>query len=148
MNKVKKKLEDTRRLIKDTKNKISSLDFDAHWYRRVFHAFGACFLIRAFENIGVVYFQKELQFHKTFGLTMAGTLTDIVLSIALVLIYKTVWAYVIARLTATVVNLGMSYLLCSYRPKFHFVPERARELWKFGKWLFFKRGIAREPILF
>lgn len=45
MNKVKKTLDDTRRLIKDTTNKINSLDFDAHWYRRVFHAFGACFLI-------------------------------------------------------------------------------------------------------
>jgi len=45
MNKVKKTLEGTRRLIEDTKNKITSLDFDAHWYRRVFHAFGACFLI-------------------------------------------------------------------------------------------------------
>ncbi len=30
--------------IKDTKKKIDSLDFDAHWYRRVFHAFGASFL--------------------------------------------------------------------------------------------------------
>jgi len=45
MNKVKKTLEDTKKLIRETKNKINSLDFDAHWYRRVFHAFGACFLI-------------------------------------------------------------------------------------------------------
>jgi hypothetical protein len=30
--------------IKDTKKRIESLDFDAHWYRRVFHAFGASFL--------------------------------------------------------------------------------------------------------
>jgi len=45
MNKVKKKFEDTKRIIKNTKEKINSLDFDAHWYRRVFHAFGACFLI-------------------------------------------------------------------------------------------------------
>ena len=30
--------------IKDTKKKIDSLDFDAHWYRRVFHAFGASFV--------------------------------------------------------------------------------------------------------
>lgn len=30
--------------IKNTKEKINSLDFDAHWYRRVFHAFGASFL--------------------------------------------------------------------------------------------------------
>jgi dolichol kinase len=30
--------------IKNTKKRINSLDFDAHWYRRVFHAFGASFL--------------------------------------------------------------------------------------------------------
>ncbi|MHC4289735.1 MAG: lipopolysaccharide biosynthesis protein [Planctomycetota bacterium] len=102
----------------------------------VIRAMGICFLIGAFQNIGIVHFQKELQFHKTFWLRMAGTLTDIVLSITLVLIYQSVWAYVIARLVAAVVNLTMSYLLCSYRPKFHFVPEKACELWKFGKWLF------------
>jgi dolichol kinase len=28
----------------ETKNKINAIEFDAHWYRRVFHAFGACFL--------------------------------------------------------------------------------------------------------
>jgi len=30
--------------IENTKKKINSLDFDVHWYRRVFHAFGASFL--------------------------------------------------------------------------------------------------------
>jgi len=30
--------------IKDTKKRIDSIGFDAHWYRRVFHAFGASFL--------------------------------------------------------------------------------------------------------
>ena len=37
MNKLVKNIQDTRR-------KINSLDFDAHWYRRVFHAFGASFI--------------------------------------------------------------------------------------------------------
>jgi dolichol kinase len=31
--------------IRDTKRKIDSLDFDAHWYRRAFHAFGASLII-------------------------------------------------------------------------------------------------------
>ena len=30
--------------LKNTKKKIDSLDFDAHWYRRVFHTFGVSFL--------------------------------------------------------------------------------------------------------
>ena len=37
MVKLVKKIQDTRR-------KINSLNFDAHWYRRAFHAFGASFL--------------------------------------------------------------------------------------------------------
>lgn len=102
----------------------------------VIRAMGGCFLIRAFGNIGVVYFRKDLEFHKTFWLQMAGTITDIVLSIVLVLVFRSVWGYVIARLLASVVNLIMGYLLCSYRPKFHFVPAKARQLWRFGKWLF------------
>ncbi|MHC5164520.1 MAG: oligosaccharide flippase family protein, partial [Planctomycetota bacterium] len=44
----------------------------------VIRAMGICFLIGAFQNIGTVHFQKELQFHKTFWLRMAGTLTDMV----------------------------------------------------------------------
>jgi len=102
----------------------------------VIRAMGVCFLIRAFQNIGTVYFQKEIEFHKIFYLKMAGTVTDIVLSISLLFIYQSVWAVVIARLISAMVNLVMSYLLCPYRPKFHFIPEKAKELWKFGKWLF------------
>jgi len=37
MKKIVEQLEETRK-------KINSLNFNAHWYRRVFHAFGACFL--------------------------------------------------------------------------------------------------------
>ena len=31
--------------LKDAKEIINSIDFDAHWYRRAFHAFGASFLL-------------------------------------------------------------------------------------------------------
>ncbi len=108
----------------------------------VIRALGICFLIQPFHNIGVIYFHKELEFHKTFWLTITGTLTDIILSITLVLIFRSVWAYVIARLAATITNLGMSYLLCSYRPRFRFIPEKAADLWKFGKWLFGGRIVS------
>ena len=44
MGKVTKRIEETKKKIEDTKKIIDSLDFDAHWYRRVFHAFGASFI--------------------------------------------------------------------------------------------------------
>jgi dolichol kinase len=41
---VKERIQDTKKKLNDAKIKINSLDFDAHWYRRVFHVFGASFL--------------------------------------------------------------------------------------------------------
>jgi hypothetical protein len=45
MVKVTDRIKETKEKIIITKEKINSLDFDAHWYRRVFHAFGASFLV-------------------------------------------------------------------------------------------------------
>ena len=102
---------------------------------RVIRVLGLTFLISAFQNIGTVYFKKEMQFHKTFWLKMAAAITDITLSITLVLIYRSVWGYVIARLASTSVAFVLGYLLCPYRPKFHFIPEKAKKLWTFGRWV-------------
>jgi len=48
MKKFTEQLEETRKKITnqldETRKKINSYSFDAHWYRRVCHAFGACFL--------------------------------------------------------------------------------------------------------
>lgn len=44
VKKVKETLKDTKKKIIETRDKINLIDFDAHWYRRVFHAFGASLL--------------------------------------------------------------------------------------------------------
>ncbi len=44
VKKVKETLKDTKKKIIETRDKINLIDFDAHWYRRAFHAFGASFL--------------------------------------------------------------------------------------------------------
>ena len=41
---VKKRLEEVKEKLDETTKKINAIDFDAHLYRRVFHAFGASFL--------------------------------------------------------------------------------------------------------
>ena len=43
----------------ETKQKINSLEFDVHWYRRVFHAFGSSFLLYyMLPNIDWINFLK------------------------------------------------------------------------------------------
>ncbi len=44
MKKPTQSIEKIVNQIEETKNKINAIEFDVHWYRRVFHAFGACFL--------------------------------------------------------------------------------------------------------
>jgi len=45
IKKVTEQLEETKKKIEETTKKINALEFDVHWYRRVFHAFGASFLL-------------------------------------------------------------------------------------------------------
>ena len=42
---TKKRIKNTKKKIEDARKKINSLEYDAHWYRRVFHAFGTSFLV-------------------------------------------------------------------------------------------------------
>lgn len=101
----------------------------------VIRTMGICVLIHSFQNIGIVYFQKELQFHKRFLLFLIGSLADIVLSITLMLIYRSVWAVIAARLITALVNVVTSYFICSYRPRLRFNLHKTKELWKYGKWV-------------
>lgn len=101
-----------------------------------FRAMSICFLIAGFRNIGVIYFSKNLDFHKTFILSLTSSLTDVALSIGLILIFRNIWGVIIARLVTAGINCIGSYVLSSYRPRFHFEPAKARELWKYGRWIF------------
>lgn len=102
----------------------------------VFRAMSVCFLISGFRNIGVIYFSKNLDFHKTFVLSAASNLADIVLSVALVLVFRNIWGVIAARLLTAAIDSAGTYILSSYRPRLHFEPKKARELWTFGRWIF------------
>lgn len=102
----------------------------------VFRVMAISFLIGGFRNIGAIYFSKNLDFHKTFTLSMVSTLTDILLTVALVLIFRSIWGVIASRLVSASIGCVGSYVLSSYRPKLHFERTKARELWTFGRWIF------------
>lgn len=52
--------------LEDTRKKINSLEFDAHWYRRVFHTFGASFIL--FYMLPDVYWINFLKFLFPIGI--------------------------------------------------------------------------------
>ncbi|HSE84299.1 MAG TPA: lipopolysaccharide biosynthesis protein [Thermodesulfobacteriota bacterium] len=109
--------------------------FDSPGAQSVIRVIGLSVLFQAFTNIGVVYFQKELEFNKQFLYELSGTLSDFVVSLSLALIFNNVWALVFGLLAGEFVRCFLSYLIHPYRPRPCFEWARAKELWGFGRWV-------------
>ena len=86
-------------------------------------------------NIGVVYFQKELEFHKRFIYMFSGTLANLGVAIPAALILRNAWALVFGLLTGNFVQMAVSYLIHPYRPRMWLDGPKVKELYVFGKWI-------------
>lgn len=97
--------------------------------------FGGPMGIGGFANIGVVYFQKELEFNKLFIYRLSGILADFVVAVSSAIILKSVWALVFGLLAGSVVRFFASYTIHPYRPQLNFDLIKAKELFDFGKYI-------------
>jgi O-antigen/teichoic acid export membrane protein len=92
-------------------------------------------LFQAFTNIGVIHFQKELDFRKQFAYVVSGSVADFSVAIVSVLILGNVWALVLGVLAGNLVRLTASYILCPTRPRWDPNLAKAKELFSYGKWI-------------
>jgi len=92
-------------------------------------------IFKALRNPGVIYFQKDLKMHKSFVLTMSGSVTNFVVAVGYALVYQNVWALVFGFVAADAVRFVVSYLIHDYRPWFEFDLAIARTLFDYGKWI-------------
>jgi O-antigen/teichoic acid export membrane protein len=109
--------------------------FNAPEAKPIIQVIGLSFLLQAFTNIGVIYFQKELEFNKEFIYQFAGTLADFIVAVSAVLILRNVWALVFGLIAGNAVRCVVSYLIHPYRPHFSSDLGKAKELFGFGKWI-------------
>ena len=109
--------------------------FDAPEARPIIQVIGFSVLFQAFTNIGVIYFQKELEFNKEFIYQFAGTLADFIVAVSAVLILRNVWALVFGMLAGNAVRCIVSHLIHPYRPRLSSDFVKAKELFGFGKWI-------------
>lgn len=104
---------------------------------------GLSAIFQGLTNIGVVYFQKELEFHKRFIYMFSGTLADLGVAIPAALILRNAWALVFGLLAGNFVRMVVSYLIHAYKPMLHLNKRKCRELYRFGKWI-----LANNVVLF
>lgn len=116
---------------------IKEAVIDAKTLTAVIQVLSFSVLLGAFGNIGTIYFKKELEFHRRFLFRISAKLLGIMVTIVIVLIYRSIWALVWGRLATTIVTCWINYLVHPYRPRIHFEPAKAKELWQFGRWILF-----------
>jgi lipopolysaccharide exporter len=89
--------------------------------------------IRGFTNVGVVAFQKEMQFGNEFKFVMSKRIITFVVTITLAVLWKDYWALVVGTVAATSLGVVISYLSQQYRPRLCLAAWR--ELFHFSKWM-------------
>ena len=113
----------------------ASLFFHSPAVVPIIQVLGFAFFFEAFNNIGVVFFRKELEFNKVFIHRFVGISTNFVVAVIAALILRSVWALVFGLLAEKIVSIIVSYIIHPYRPRFSKDIEKARELFGFGKWI-------------
>ncbi len=88
-----------------------------------------------FVNIGIIYFRKELQFHRQVAYSVLSTAAGFVVGIVLAFRLRNVWALVWAQVAVSVSRCALSYAMHPYRPRPRWNANQALELFGFGKWL-------------
>lgn len=92
--------------------------------------------LQGFENIGIVSFRKELDFNKEFQFFVVNKVIGVVITVSLAFYFKSYLALVFGILGQSLVNVGNSYVISSYRPRLCLTAFG--DLWSFSKWLIMK----------
>lgn len=83
----------------------------------VLYVFAACALLQSCRNIGVVAFQKELDFRREFTFVLLRKLLGVMATLALAFAWRSYWALAVGSLVSTLAGVAISYRMHPYRPK-------------------------------
>lgn len=92
-------------------------------------------VIGALGNIGILYFRKNLQFHRDFVFRMVTSLVETGIIIALAFLTRSVWSLVWGKLIGVILKTLFSYCVHPYRPHIRIDWAKAWDLWKYGQWI-------------
>jgi O-antigen/teichoic acid export membrane protein len=109
--------------------------FDTPAAMPILQVIGFSPLILGFTNIGVIYFNKELEFHKQYGYELSGLTASLVVSLTTIIFLKNAWALIFGLLARNLVQVAMSYVIHPYRPSLRLNQVQFMELFCFGKWV-------------
>lgn len=90
-------------------------------------------LLTAANNIGIVNFQKEVNFRPEFIMTLGSKVFSVIVTIFLGFWLRNYWALVFGIFSGYLATFILSYAMHPYRPRFSL--KKAAVLWSFSKWV-------------
>jgi len=93
-----------------------------------------CFIIDGLANIGVVDFERHLDFGRDLRMRLSVRLTSFAVTLSAALILQNYWALVIGTLLQSVLNAVASYIFHPFRPRFSLA--KREELLGVSLWMF------------
>lgn len=114
---------------------LGSAYFDEPRIVPVIHLLAAMVFVNGFENIGTIYFQRELNFRRSVAYSFSQKLVSFCTTIVLAFLLKSYWALVIGSVAGGVYGVLASYVMHGYRP--WFALNKFSELWGFSQWMLF-----------
>lgn len=84
----------------------------------VIYAMAVTTTISGLENIGIVFFRKNLQFAKDFQIELCRRLFRFLFVVTLALILRNYWALVFGSMLGAIASVALSYQMHPHRPRF------------------------------
>lgn len=92
--------------------------------------------LASFENIGIVRWQKNLEFDMEFRFLVMRRLVGFLVTLGLALILRSFMALVLGVLIGRLAGVALSYALNDYRPRYDY--SKVRDLLSVSVWMVFK----------
>lgn len=93
--------------------------------------------IEGFSNIGIVMLQKEFQFGKKLLYDFSFNIIEMIVVTIGAFLFSNVWALVVGAIAGRFAAVVLSYYFHPYRPRLTLHFEGAKELFRFGRWVWF-----------
>lgn len=121
------------------------LFLSARWFASYFNnatlepvlkAMAVVFLLEGCTNIGIVFFQKKIEFKKKVILELSADVAGFIAVISLAFWLRNVWALVLGSIIWGIVKCLGSFELHMYRPRIRWDWPMTKSLMNFGKHIF------------
>jgi O-antigen/teichoic acid export membrane protein len=90
-------------------------------------------VVGGIENIGIVSFQKNMEFDREFRFFFLRRMAGFLVTVALAVWLRSYWAMIIGTLAGRISGVALSYWMHEFRPRLAL--SRFSKLWSFSQWI-------------